>query len=347
MKIAVYAICKDEEQFVKRFCESAKKADVIVIADTGSTDKTVEIAKECGAQVHSIYINPWRFDSARNAALSLVPQDVDVCISLDLDETLEPGWRQEIERVWTGEINRLQHMFDNGDGLIFTVSRIHARTGFVWKYPCHEYITADARNTEVLAVTQAILMLHQPDNTKSRGQYLPMLAMAVKEDPNCSRSQFYYARELSFHGKNQDAVAEFKKFLNMPSATWFVERAYAMRMLGSLEEIAGNNGNSWFYKAVAEDTDAREPWLELALKYYKVQDWEKCYLNAKMALTKKEQALWHTTDPKAWTWPPHDFVALAAHHLGLKDEAIAQGELALSFAPTDERLLKNLEFYKE
>ena len=46
MKIAVYAISKNEEQFVKRFCESAKEADLILIADTGSTDGTVEVAKE-------------------------------------------------------------------------------------------------------------------------------------------------------------------------------------------------------------------------------------------------------------------------------------------------------------
>ncbi len=42
MKIAVYAISKNEEQFVQRFCDSAQDADLILIADTGSTDKTVE-----------------------------------------------------------------------------------------------------------------------------------------------------------------------------------------------------------------------------------------------------------------------------------------------------------------
>ena len=56
MKIAVYAISKNEAQFVKRFCESAKEADLILIADTGSTDDTVELAKECGATVYNIKI---------------------------------------------------------------------------------------------------------------------------------------------------------------------------------------------------------------------------------------------------------------------------------------------------
>jgi hypothetical protein len=40
MKICVYAISKNEEMFVERFCNSAKDADLILIADTGSTDLT-------------------------------------------------------------------------------------------------------------------------------------------------------------------------------------------------------------------------------------------------------------------------------------------------------------------
>jgi len=346
MKIAIYAISKNEEKFVKRFCDSAKDADLILIADTGSEDKTVSLAKECGATVHSISINPWRFDAARNCALALLPPDVDVCVSMDLDEVLQPGWREEIEKIWVGETNRIQHMFDNGDGLVFTVSRIHSRHGFVWKYPCHEYVVTDVRNTEHLAVSRFNMMKHAPDPTKSRGQYLPMLEMAVKEDPNCSRSQFYLAREYSYRGEHEKSKAEFEKYLEMPSAKWYVERSYAMRMIGSIEGLLGNDGSRWMYKSIAEDPDAREPWLELAFIEYKKQNWGRCYLNAKMALELKQQAMWHTTDPKCWTWPAHDFAAISAHHLGLKEEAIKHGEEAVKFAPTDERLIKNLEFYR-
>jgi SAM-dependent methyltransferase len=49
-KICVYTISKNEEKFVKRWADSAKDADLLVIADTGSDDRTVEIAKECGIQ---------------------------------------------------------------------------------------------------------------------------------------------------------------------------------------------------------------------------------------------------------------------------------------------------------
>ena len=112
MKIAVYAISKNEAHFVKRFCASAKDADLIVIADTGSTDDTVQLAMNAGARVFEICVKPWRFDKARDAALALLPPDIDICISLDLDEVLEPGWRKEIERVWATDTTRLRYKFD-------------------------------------------------------------------------------------------------------------------------------------------------------------------------------------------------------------------------------------------
>ena len=85
MKICVYAISKNEARFVKRFCDSAKDADLILIADTGSTDDTIQLAMNAGARVYDICVKPWRFDKARDTALALVPGDFDICISLDLD----------------------------------------------------------------------------------------------------------------------------------------------------------------------------------------------------------------------------------------------------------------------
>ena len=41
-KVCVYAICKNEEQFVDRWMDSMSEADQVVVLDTGSEDGTVE-----------------------------------------------------------------------------------------------------------------------------------------------------------------------------------------------------------------------------------------------------------------------------------------------------------------
>lgn len=346
LRIAVYAISKNEKHFVERFCESAKDADVILIADTGSEDGTAEEAKRCGAHVASISINPWRFDHARNATLALIPRDIDVCISLDLDEVLEPGWREEIQRVWTPRTTRLRYYFDWGAGIRFKYEKIHARKGYFWHHPCHEYPVADGRITEVWADTDMLLVSHHPDPTKSRGQYLDLLALSVKEDPNCPRNAFYYARELTFHARWHDAIRELHRYLGLPGATWANERSYAYRLLGKSHVELGEawTGEKFYQLAASEAPGTREPWCELALIYYRQQRWPDCYAAAMRALAIKDKQLVYTCDPAVWGPWPHDLAAVAAWNMGMKDVALEQAKIAAALEPNDPRLQNNVRF---
>lgn len=347
MKIAVYAISKNEEQFVERFCESAKDADLIMIADTGSTDDTVTKAWENGAQVHDICISPWRFDKARDTALALLPRDIDVCISLDLDEVMEPGWREEIERVWKADTTRLRYKFDWGSGISFFYEKIHHRHGYHWHHPCHEYPRADSRIKEVYAQTDMLLVSHHPDPTKSRGQYIDLLELSVDEDPSCPRNAFYYARELTFYNRWIDAVVALHKYLDNPKATWQNERCYAMRLMGQAYDALGDRAQAqvWLEKAAKEAPNTREPWVELADLARRTEQWQMSYDCATTALTIKDKALVYTMDPTVWGAKPHDLLALAAYHLGKSDEATDHGTIACELSPDDVRLKRNLEFY--
>jgi len=347
LKIAVYAISKNEEQFVRRFCESSKEADIISIADTGSTDRTVELARECGAVVHNICINPWRFDKARDTALALLPADVDVCISLDLDEELQPGWREEIERVWKEDTTRLRYKFDWGVGIVFYYEKIHHRKGYHWHHPCHEYPRPDKRTKEVWAQSDMLLVIHKPDPSKSRGQYLDLLELSVKEDPRCPRNAFYYARELTFHHKWLEAVIALNRYLEMPEATWQNERCYAMRILARSYEELKQDGKPWLQRACQEAPNTREPWVELSELCYRRKEWQECYNAAKSALNIKDKTLVYTMDPSVWGSKPHDYLAIAAFHLGLYTEAVEHGQIAVELSPNDSRMQNNLDFYKK
>lgn len=347
MKIAVYAISKNEEQFVERFCNAAKDADLIFIADTGSTDRTVELAIEHGAKVSDIFISPWRFDTARNAALAMLPRDIDVCVSLDLDEELQEGWREEIERVWKlGETTRLRYMFDWGAGIAFKYEKIHARHGYYWKHPCHEYPVPDGRIQEIWADTDMLLVVHKPDPTKSRSQYLDLLRISVEEDPDDPRNAFYYARELSFHREWGKSIAECSRYLALPKATWPNERCYAYRVMGRCYSELGNQyeAEKAFQKASFEAPNTREPWCELAMLYYRQHRWEECLAMAFRALRITDREKVYTVDPEVWKSQPHDLASIAAWHLGLKEISIEQARLAVEKEPDNERLINNLRY---
>lgn len=349
LKICVYAISKNEEKFVKRFCESAKDADLVLIADTGSSDNTVDEAIAAGALVHDICITPWRFDLARNAALALVPREFDVCVSLDLDEVLDPGWREEIERVWVEGTTRLRYMFDWGSGVRFNAEKIHARHGYHWHHPCHEYIRADLRVPEVFAATDMQMVTHYPDHEKSRGQYFDLLELSVKEDPHCPRNAFYFARELFFYGRHDEAIERLKAYLEMPGAIWHHERCYAMRVMSQCFEQKGDlrQAEAWALKAAAEAPDSRDPWCRLAQVYYVMGRWEECLSAAQRALAVTYRENVYTCDPACWADQPYDKAAIALWNLGRFAEGLVAAQKALDANPADPRLMRNVLFFKE
>lgn len=87
--VSLALIARDEERCLARCLASARAlVDEIVLVDTGSTDRTVEIARAHGAQVHTL---AWRddFAAARNAALDHTIGDW--VLMLDADEWLLPG----------------------------------------------------------------------------------------------------------------------------------------------------------------------------------------------------------------------------------------------------------------
>jgi len=94
-KISAVLITKDEEDNIPRALRSVSFADEIIVLDTGSTDRTVEICRAGGARVE---VAEWYgYVAAKNAVADLAGGDW--LLSIDADEEVTPELREEIERV--------------------------------------------------------------------------------------------------------------------------------------------------------------------------------------------------------------------------------------------------------
>ncbi len=94
MSLSVIVITKDEEAAIARTLDSVAWADEIVVVDSGSADRTVEIARERGATV--VVTQDWPgFGPQKNRALDLATGDW--VLSLDADEWLTPASAEEIK----------------------------------------------------------------------------------------------------------------------------------------------------------------------------------------------------------------------------------------------------------
>ena len=349
MKIAVYTIALNEEHFVRRWYESAKEADYLLIADTGSSDGTVSLGRHLGINVVDISVRPWRFDDARNASLAVIPNDIDLCIALDMDEVLIPGWRKKLEAIAkTTTRPRYKYTWswnpDGTPGLQYGGDKIHARHGYRWKHPVHEVLVTD--RTDEVQEWIDLEIHHFPDNDKPRSQYFPLLRQSVLEDPSDDRNAYYYARELYFYGHFKESIDEFKRHLSLPRAVWKPERAASMRYVAKMVDNFEEQ-EEWLKKAHAEDPGRREALVELAKHYYERSMWKESYWAATKAIDIASKPLDYLCEEFAWGSAPWDYAAIAAYRLGDFDKAVQYGTKAVELSPNDQRLTANLAFYSK
>jgi glycosyltransferase involved in cell wall biosynthesis len=93
MSISVVVITRNEEANIERCLSSVTWADEIVVVDSGSTDRTAEIARRFTDRV---YDEPWRgFGAQKNLALTFATGDW--VLSLDADEWVSESLRDQLK----------------------------------------------------------------------------------------------------------------------------------------------------------------------------------------------------------------------------------------------------------
>jgi len=91
--LSVIIITKNETRHIAACIDSVRFADEIIVLDSGSTDNTVDIARQCGATVHQS--DDWPgFGPQRNRVLALATQPW--VLAIDADEQVTAELREEI-----------------------------------------------------------------------------------------------------------------------------------------------------------------------------------------------------------------------------------------------------------
>ncbi len=352
-KICVYAICKNEERFVDRWMDAVSEADMVVVADTGSTDGTVDKLRARGAHVYNESVVPWRFDEARNRALSHIPEDVDICVSNDLDEVFEAGWRQKLEAVWRPEYTRARYMFawshDQNGNITkqYPMEKIHRRQGYKWVHPVHEVLAFDG--TENTVWIPDFVLHHYPDNNKPRSQYLPLLELSAKENPQDDRVRFWLGRELMYYKSYDACIQTLTQYLKLPTAVWPEERSAAMRFIASCYEQKQDlvNARKWLWQSIAQCPHVREPYLAMVQMGYRSGDWPLVAMMVSEALKITHPSGSYLTEPAAWGYAFYDYGAIACYRLEQYETALQHAHEACRLNPQDGRLKRNLELIEQ
>jgi len=344
LKVAIYTIAKNEANLVKRWADSNKDADYRLVCDTGSTDETVELLRQEGITVFSIVVNPWRFDTARNAALNLLPEDIDVCIWQDIDEVLLDGWRDELEKKWEVDATIANHRYRHNDMPWTWHSKIHTRKNCYWRGAVHEGLSWTTNQKAIWI--DSIFLHEQQDTTKSRGSYLELLLLKIEEGEKDWKT-FYFLADEYFKRNNLEECIKWKSKSYDVCEEEGAVKAYIARNIGLnyLHFLLHDEAIHWLSLATRLYS-GRESWFNLAKAFYTVRDWEQCYLASKKCVAVEIKNDGFVYDREAWGFSAYDLAALSAYQLGMYPQAVEFGKKAIELNPDDDRLKENLKFYE-
>ena len=230
-RVSVCLIVKDEESFLPQCLRSIRAlASQIIVVDTGSTDRTSEIAREFGAEVHSF---PWcdDFSAARNAALEHATGDW--ILSLDADEELMPkqgsilsreiqaanvmGYRLPIlssghEQQGCGYVPRL---FRNAPGL-FYVGRIHEQAFSSIEACCRQWgLKHELGHAALLHHGFTIEVLASRNKVERN---LRLLQRSIEEEPGEPNLLMHLGLELVRSGKLEAGLDRYWEAFRLISA---------------------------------------------------------------------------------------------------------------------------------
>ncbi len=240
MTVSLCMIVKDEEEVLERCLKSAKPiVDEIVIVDTGSRDRTYEIACEFGAKTAKY---TWKddFADARNYAFSLATGDYLLWLDADDLITQENAERflilkKRLERDLPDMVRCPYELVSDGKTVLrYLRERVLRRTAeFVWQGRVHECIAPRGK------VIQSDFCVEHLGSSKPRGnRNLKIYRKWAKEEKLDGRNLFYYGRELYYNGSYREAEKILKRMIK--GEGWYVNKIEACLVL-SQTRIALND----------------------------------------------------------------------------------------------------------
>ncbi|MBI2321845.1 MAG: glycosyltransferase [Chloroflexi bacterium] len=338
-RLSVCVIAKNEEENVPRCLGSVRDvADEIVFIDTGSTDRTVELARELGAEVYHVQ---WQndFAAAKNAAISHATGDW--ILFLDADEALTPGYGPRLRaliaqhpteppvalrvliRNWLGD-ERNPTEFTHRLPRLFTR---HPRIAY--RGPIHEQLL------HLDDVTQ----LQYPSTDEVVIDHFGYARQVMQRKGKFQRNLPMLERYLAEHP--YDPFANFNLGMQYFSMQQYAAAADMLIRTIRLGQRQGIVATDYMPAAFAQAMAARAMANRVA---------EAIELGREGADLYQPPDLYHNqlgqspsqfpSDPTTTTWRPLHGLATVYHRLGQPDRAYAYIQRALTYAPQHPPLLR-------
>ena len=351
MELSLCMIVRNEEKNLEKCLESVKEVvDEIIILDTGSTDRTKEIAAKYTPHV---YDYEWQndFAAARNASMEKATKDF--IIWLDADDVIDaPEFKKlldlkaELHDGIDAVMMPYQYAFSPGGApsLVFERERIvRRRAGFAFSGMVHEAMQISGN---IIHADIAVRHTGEHGASSNRRNLAIYETWQISGRPMLPRDQYYYARELASAGEDEQAAKAYDAFLAMEG--WSVNRQDALREKGDCLVRMGkyDEAKCAYFTLLAKGEPRAETLCALGACFLREGQlraaalWYRAALLCRMPGDKRTFVF-----PDAYGYVPLMQLCVILSRLGEEEEACRMNEQALLLRPGDPSALCNRAYF--
>lgn len=377
-------IARNEETTLPRLLKSLEefkaRGGEVCILDTGSTDKTVQIARDWGCKVEEVntkYLHTidstlarqinkrfmvdgetpvvkegdkyFDFASARNHSTKLCSNNW-VC-TIDADEELTKLDIDAINKVIADpNLAHLEYEFVfshdqwGNPAIQFVQSKMFDRRKIEWQNIVHEIITPINGGGHRAYLPPEIFKLEHWQQPGDRHSYLIGLAVDCFYHQSSDRNSHYFARELMWSGRPKSAIKEFERHINMGG--WLQERSESMAYIGDCYGKLGKPEEQakWYNRSFFTDNSKRSPLIRMAMLYKHANNPQAaaCFAKAAMEIP---WSSFYANDYTHYTVVPHEILYWAYGWLGKIPEAQEHLLKCLEYQPYNQMYLRDTKYY--
>lgn len=353
ISISLCMIVKNEEETLGRCLSSVKDAvDEIIIVDTGSDDKTKEIAAGFTDKLFDFeWIND--FAAARNYSYERATKDF--ILWLDADDILLPEDLEKLKQLKDefppgvdAVMMKYNTGFDDNGKAVFSCFRerlSRGSGGFKWREPVHEFLEVGWKriNSDV-CVTHA-----KPEGRRQNGRNLRIYEDTLARGVELSiRGMYYYARELKDNGRYADAIKRFELFLDSGKG-WLEDKIAACNELALcyLTEKLPDEAINSLFRSFAFDTPRAETCCRIAYILKDKQTYRQAAFWFKLALeVGAPRESWGFRQEEYYGYVPCIELAVCYDKLGEYKMAVEFNERAGVFKPNSAAVLLNRKYFE-
>jgi glycosyltransferase involved in cell wall biosynthesis len=286
-------IVKNESRVIARCLASVKPLiDTWVIVDTGSSDGTQTIIKECLKEIPgTLYERPWvDFGHNRQEALELAKDKADYLLFMDADEELVYN-TPLASFPWTADYYFIS--VKNAEATPISYDRfllVNNHLSWKWKDVLHEYLEVPSSATTSEKIKNMLCVSH-PDGARSQDPQkhrkdIALLEKVLEKEPTHPRYTFYLAQSY-YNAKEYDLAIETYQKRSQIKAGLQEEIFWSLYMIGYIQELIGKPAETFiasYNKAFSQNPNRIEPLFQLAQHFNSKGNFALGYVISKTAL---------------------------------------------------------------